>query len=134
MNSILINIKGVEDFGFQGLGFEPEAILEKLKTFFNDLEELEVDVYSKRILWATEQFEVTDRSYSDKFLNTIISDCKSCLPARSFRIPISGGNYLEGTVWAMSISFKSRSIDIPEYIVSKIKSFAAIYSVELKEY
>ncbi len=134
MNSITIDVNGVEGFGFQGLGFEPEAILKKLKASFDDLEELEVDAYSKRILWATEQFKVTDRNYSDKFLNTIISDCKHCLPAKSFRIPISGDNYLEGTVWAMSISFKSRNIDIPEYLVFKIRSFATNYSIELKEF
>ncbi|MFQ3247198.1 MAG: hypothetical protein ACI9SP_003853 [Arenicella sp.] len=134
MNSITIDISSIENIGFQGLGFVPEIIIQKLADLFDNFEELGVDAYSKRILWATEQFEITDRNYSDKFLNTIISDCKACLPARSFKIPISGDDYLEGTVWTMSISFKSMNVEIPEYIVLKIKEFAENYSIKLNEF
>jgi len=133
MNSIIINIKGIEDVGFQGLSFKPEIITQKLSEFFDDLEILEVDIYSKRIVWAREQFKVTDRRYSDKFLDNIISECKSYLPAKSFRIPIGNDEYLEGTVWSMSLNFQSKNIEIPEHLIVKIREFAKNFSVELIE-
>lgn len=133
MNAMIINIKGAENLNFQGLGFSPEVVVKKLGEIFDDFELLEVDAYSNRIAWATKQLSVSDRDYSDKFLNNIISECKSYLPAKSFRVLIADGEYLEGTVWLMSISFKSKNIAIPEHIVSKIRSFTESYSIDIQE-
>jgi hypothetical protein len=139
MKGISLNIWEGGGKGAQGVRFEPDIVVNQLKQIFPELVIDDVDVVTKRINWAKNEFNKKDRKTSDKFLDTIIKECKLKQPAISFKLIDKNEIAVLGVISTYSLRFfvdgSCFNVEaIPEDYVIRIKRYLDNFQCNIEEF